>query len=281
MAVGYTVVMIFDLHTHTTCSDGTLAPAELLSQAGAADVSVISITDHDTLAAYAERTELEAGAVTLVPGIELSTHWRNMGVHVVGLNFRLGDDAITSAVQAQASARAERAERIAEKLRRYGFGDPLPRVQQIAGDGLIGRPHFAQFLVEIGVVSSPAQAFKKFLGAGKPCDIRIGSSELSDVVAWVREAGGTTVLAHPAKYGLTHTKLAALTHAFAEAGGQALEVVSGQQTSTLTSELAALGESEQLLASCGSDFHTPGQSWAALGKYPALPEGCSPVWDHW
>ncbi len=273
--------MHIDLHTHTCISDGQLAPAELLEHALVAGVRTISITDHDTLDAYTKISVDAFPGLAVIPGVELSTHWGNMGVHVVGLNFRLDDDALVNALAVQQLAREERAQRIAERLIHLGFDDPMPRVREIAGDGQIGRPHFAQVLVETGKISSTAQAFKKLLGAGKPCDIRIGTSTLSEVIDWVRAAGGTTVLAHPAKYGLTHTKLLSLVRAFCEAGGDALEVVSGQQPSTLTAELAALCQSEHLLASCGSDFHVPGQSWSALGNFPALPDNCTPVWNRW
>jgi predicted metal-dependent phosphoesterase TrpH len=262
-------------------SDGQLAPAELLEHAVAADVKTLSITDHDTLDAYEGLNSNAFSELTLVPGVELSTHWGKIGIHVVGLNFRLHDDAICTAIKAQQQARDERAQRIAEKLIRLGFDDPMARVREIADGAQIGRPHFAQFLVETGKMKSTAQAFKKLLGAGKSCDIRIGTSTLADVIEWVRGAGGTTVLAHPAKYGLTHTKLRALVKAFQEVGGDALEVVSGRQPDTLTAELAALCTAERLLASCGSDFHAPGHPWSALGNFPALPEDCTPVWDRW
>ena len=277
----YTVPVEIDLHTHTNCSDGELAPLELLAHAAESGVSTISITDHDTLDAYKVSGVGQVPGTRVVPGIELSTHWRNITVHVVGLNFRLHDDAITTAVTAQRRARDERAVQIAEKLARLGIRDALPRVRQIAGDGLVGRPHFAQFLVETGVVKSSAQAFKKFLGSGKSCDIKIGNAALNDVIGWVRDAGGTSVLAHPSKYGLTHTKLDKLVTHFRLAGGQALEVVSGLQRSEVTGALAALCSAHKLSASCGSDFHARGQKWAALGRFPALPDCCMPVWESW
>ncbi len=275
----------YDLHCHTTCSDGALSPTDLVARAAAQGVSVLSITDHDTAKAYQQlgdlNQKLDQQTIQIIPGIEFSTQWKKVGIHVVGLNIQLESDALKEGVTYQHSARKERAERIAEKLEHYGFSDPLKRASAIAGNDNIGRPHFAQYLVEIGAVSNIKQAFKKFLGSGKSCDIKQLWADLPQIVQWIREAGGTAVLAHPAKYKLTRTKLLACLDDFIAAGGQGMEVVSGKQIPSTTRELASICRQKSLLISCGSDFHQPGQEWAELGRYSSYPKDCEPVWANW
>ena len=118
-------------------------------------------------------------------------------------------------------------------------------------------------------------------GAGKAGDIREMWASLDDVIGWIHAAGGIAVLAHPTKYKLTNLKLEELTRDFCTAGGDALEVISGQQDLSLTTRLGKLAARHGLLASCGSDFHQPGQSWARLGVVATLPRSCTPVWEAW
>ena len=273
--------MQVDLHTHTNRSDGHLSPQQLMACAVDAGVEVLSITDHDTVAAYDEVRLRTPASLTLIPGVEISTYWQQIGVHIVALNFSLDDGAIRAALRAQQGARHRRAEEIADKIHKLGMGDSMARVQILAAGAQIGRPHFAQYLVEIGRAKSMAQAFKKYLGEGKCCAVRIRAADIRTVIEWIRDAGGTAVLAHPLKYGLTRTKLTALIDDFKSAGGHALEVVSGHQTSEVTRDMGVLCTSKGLRASCGSDFHQLEQSWAALGRFPALPADCTPVWEGW
>lgn len=269
--------MLADLHTHTTASDGELTPAELIAAASEAGVELLSITDHDVADAYAALAT--PPGLTLVTGIEFSTHHARTGVHVVGLNVDLDGDAMRGALAAQRAARTQRAGRIAERLEKRGIADALAGAERHAGSALVGRPHFAAYLVEIGACTSAEQAFKKYLGRGG--GVIDSWPPLEAVVGWIRDAGGDAVLAHPAKYGLTRRRLSRLTQAFRKAGGSALEVVSGGQHPELTHELAALAAHHGLAASTGSDFHRPGQPWAQLGRHPSLPAGCLPVWERW
>lgn len=272
--------MLPDLHCHTTASDGHLEPQALVEAAAAASVTVLAITDHDTTAAYDGIVAVPEG-LELINGIELSCRWRNVGVHVVGLNFDRHHPVMQQAVAAQMQRREERAERIAEVLSRKGFAGSLAGARALAGREAVGRPHFARYLESIGAVRSVDEAFQKYLGNGKPGDIKQMWPELEEVVGWIVAAGGVAVLAHPAKYELTRTRLRALLDDFIAAGGRAMEVSSGQQPDTLTRDLALLCNERGLWASVGSDFHQPGQSWAMLGRYARLPDSCEPVWQHW
>jgi len=274
-------VMIFDLHTHSTASDGSLAPQELLARAAGNGVTCLSVTDHDTVDAYAALDGHTWPDVTIIPGIELSTTWAGRNIHIVGLNIDPGNDDLADGIEQQKLARVQRAEKIAARLEKRGLGNTLEAVQKLANGSVIGRPHFAQHLVDTGVVADFRQAFQKYLGNGKAGDVRQFWSPMEDVIEWIRAAGGTAVLAHPAHYKLTNTRLRLLTEDFITAGGQALEIVSGTQTKQLTDKLANLCDDLQLMASCGSDFHSPGNSWSEVGKFTRLPANCRPVWENW
>ncbi|RLA29581.1 MAG: phosphatase [Gammaproteobacteria bacterium] len=274
-------MMIFDLHTHSTASDGSLAPQELLSRAAANGVTCLSVTDHDTVDAYAKLDDSSCPGVTVVPGIELSTSWAGRNIHIVGLNIDPNNSDLVNGIRQQKLARLQRAEKIAARLEKKGMDNPLEDVTKLANGSNIGRPHFARYLVEKGIVADFSQAFRKYLGNGKAGDVRQFWSPMEDIIEWILAAGGTAVLAHPAHYKLTNTRLRLLTEDFISAGGQALEIVSGIQTKQLTDKLMRLCDDLQLMASCGSDFHTPGNSWSEIGKFTRLPANCRPVWENW
>jgi predicted metal-dependent phosphoesterase TrpH len=122
-------------------------------------------------------------------------------------------------------------------------------------------------------------AFKKYMGDGKAGDVKQQWADLPQIISWIRDAKGIAVLAHPLKYKLTRVKLKKLLDDFIQAGGQGMEVVSGQQQTYLTRDMAQLCEQKGLLASCGSDFHGPGKPWSELGVFPSMPVNVTPVWD--
>jgi len=269
--------MSIDLHTHTTASDGTLAPAALIAAAAAAGVEVLSITDHDVIAAYAA-LDVPAG-LTLVPGIEFSATHRRLGVHVLGLGIAFEAPPLQALLTCQRAARHVRAERIAERLARRGHVGALEGALAQAGEALPGRPHFAAWLVAIGACRDAGEAFQRYLG--ETSTMNEYWPTLDAVCTAIRAAGGVAVLAHPGKYGLTRTRLDELVGSFRHAGGEGIEVLSGQQAGDLTATLAGLARRHGLLVSQGSDFHRPGQPWAALGRVGTLPGDLTPVWSRW
>ncbi len=270
--------LIFDLHSHTNYSDGVLTPCELISRAIEKGVDVLAITDHDTIDAY-RKIPMIHDRLKLVPGIELSTQWGSAGIHVLGLNVDLESDAIKTAARIQSETRLVRARRISENLEKKGIEDAFSEAKKLSVGGYIGRPHFAQYLINIGKADSMHTAFKKYMGDGKAGDVKKHWAELPQIIQWIRDANGIAVLAHPLKYKLTRTRLKRLLDSFVEAGGQGMEVVSGQQLPYQTKDMAQLCEQKSLLASCGSDFHMPGKRWAELGLIAPLPGNVIPVWD--
>ena len=270
--------MEYDFHMHSTASDGALTPGDLLELAVENGVTHLAITDHDTVAGY-DSLECPEG-LEIVPGIELSAVWNGRTIHIVGLNIDLASDTLREGIQLQNNARIKRAELIGARLSKLGSGNLFAEAMD-AAEGAPGRPHFAQLLVQKGIVKDVKTAFKKYLGAGRPGDVKSEWATLDDIVAWIRAANGTAVIAHPAKYKMTNTKLACLVRDFKEAGGQGIEVVCGQQHPNVTQNLARLCEDAEMLASCGSDFHTPDNTWSSPGRFAALPKTLKPVWSSW
>ena len=272
--------MIVDFHTHSLASDGALAPIELLRRAKAAGVQQFALTDHDTTAGYlAVRHTSEAEEVGLISGVELSCRWATATIHIVGLNFDADAPEMTAMVEQLTQAREERAEKIATRLAGVGIDDALEGAKAIANGSQIGRPHFATWMVEAGAVDSVAEAFDKYLGAGKIGDVKMFWPPLSDVVQAITRAGGVAILAHPLKYRLTGMKLRALINEFKAAGGGAIEVLNGRQPETDLKPLSQLAEGNGLMCSVGSDFHRDFEYGPKLGiDVERLPNGAH-VWD--
>jgi len=274
--------MHIDLHTHTTASDGKLTPTELVQHAVHSGIDTLAITDHDTVEAYGLVGDTGPLPLRLIPGIEFSTQWQKIDVHILGLNIDIRAEALKTGVAFQQQHRMDRARHIADKLSRLlGINDLFDAVQQLARHNNIGRPHFAEYLIRTNVVKDQKEAFRKYLGIGKKAYVKPSWAGPADIIQWIRDAGGTAVLAHPAKYDLSQSKLLKLIDDFIAAHGQGLEVIAGKQTAALTGLLARICGQKGLLASCGSDFHGPDQHWGGLGNFPALPGNCIPVWDSW
>lgn len=275
---------LIDLHTHSRCSDGALAPAELVRKAAEAGVNVLALTDHDSVAGVAEAAAAaEPLGLRLLPGLELSTMWRGHSVHVVGLGVDVAHASLVEGLARQADARGERGRRIAERLEKLRLPGAWEGALALAGGvpNRVSRTHFSQWLHAGGHVSSLQGAFDKYLGAGKPADVPMPWMELPEAVALIRAAGGTAVLAHPGRYPLTRTKLRLLIDAFRAAGGEAMEVATATEKPDMVRYLGQLAVAAGLDASQGSDFHGPHMPWIHLGRFPGLPAGCTPVWRRW
>ncbi|VAW79212.1 FIG00031715: Predicted metal-dependent phosphoesterases (PHP family) [hydrothermal vent metagenome] len=274
----------YDLHSHSTASDGTLNPTALLERARAADLDVLALTDHDTLAGIAEAdiAAQEAG-LFLIPGVEISVSWRNMTIHVLGLNVNPGYQPLLDGLVTLQEHRIWRAEEIARKLEKNGIAGALAGAKKHCKGKILSRTHFAHFLVEAGRATSIRDVFKHFLVRGKPGFVGGEWASMEDALRWIIEAGGLPVIAHPARYGLTRTKLERLVDEFREAGGVGLEVVSGSQSRDETLHMAAVTRTKKMFASCGSDYHGPEKPWVDLGRLRELPDGCTPIWhaDSW
>jgi hypothetical protein len=268
-----------DLHTHSTCSDGSLAPAELVEKAAAAGVGVLALTDHDTTAGLAD-----AGAaagrlgVTLVPGVEISAAWRHQSIHILGLWIDPSSRILRDALDAQADRRRARMRRICAALTKAGLpGDELLSAVE-AQPGLPTRTHLAAALLAGGHVHRAEDAFRKYLGNGKRAHIAADWPPIEETVATIRQAGGVASMAHPARYTLSSGARRKLVADFAAAGGSALEIVTGANGSQHAPANAALAMRFGLSGSLGSDFHDPQLIWNPLGRLAKLPDGIEPLW---
>jgi predicted metal-dependent phosphoesterase TrpH len=257
----------YDLHCHSRYSDGTLSPAELVERAAGREVKVLALTDHDDVAGLAEATLAAAQCgIKLINGVEISVTWRKHTVHVVGLHIDPQNPVLVEGLRSIRSGRRHRAELMAESLARIGIGSVMEGAMRYASNpDMIGRTHFARYMVEAGHCKDVRSVFNRYLVKGKPGYVDHEWANLQDAISWIRASGGVAVLAHPGRYmagkkPMGKTTLLELLKEFVEAGGQAIEVVSGSHTPPQYAEFARYAKEYCLLCSCGSDFHGPEES---------------------
>jgi predicted metal-dependent phosphoesterase TrpH len=272
----------YDLHTHSTASDGAYAPAELVRQAAQAGLAGLALTDHDSTAGVAEAQAAAAAAgIRLFPAAEISATWQGRTVHIVGLNLDPGSPQLQEGLARLQTVRDQRAREIGRRLDRHGIPGVFEAVAAAAGSGMITRTHFARHLAGLRLAGSAGDAFNRYLCRGKPGYVPTVWVAMDEAIAWIRTAGGVAVLAHPLRYKLTGSWLRRLLAEFREAGGEGIEVASGTAAPGEVQASAELARRFGLLASAGSDFHSPDHPWPKLGRLPPLPTGVEPVWNQW
>lgn len=273
----------YDLHCHSTRSDGLCAPAEVVLRAARRGVDVLALTDHDELAGLPEAIDAARDAgIALVPGSELSVSWEDLTLHVVALAFDPGDSALAGGIDSIRSGRSSRARRIGDSLAAAGVpGAYEGALGYVTSERLVSRTHFARYLVDAGYVGDVKDVFKRYLVPGKPGYVEHEWATLAQAIAWIHGAGGVAVLAHPGRYRVDARGLRRLLADFRDAGGDAIEVLSASHSPAQSAEFATLARLHGLAASTGSDWHGPGESWLDLGDLPPLPAGVEPVWSRW
>jgi predicted metal-dependent phosphoesterase TrpH len=279
--------VLVDFHTHTDASDGALTPTELVGRAIDRGIKLLALTDHDTVSGYLavkDDARLAASHLNLIPGVEFSCQWSGATIHIVGLGVDCEHPAMLGAVSTMAVARRERGQKIGQRLAAKGFEGALPGAVAEAGDSQLGRPHFAHWMVQSGHVKDHKEAFDRYLGQGKPGDVKAFWPELAEVVQWIVSSGGVAILAHPYKYKFTGMKLKRLIVDFVKVGGGALEIHSGRQTREQSAQLRRYVKEFELEASVGSDFHRDLNYGAPLGvdlaEFPRTDE-LRGVWSRW
>ena len=275
--------MRYDLHCHSTRSDGLLAPGEVVRRAASRGVDVLALTDHDEIAGLDEaRAAAEETGITLVAGAELSVSWEAITIHVVALGFDPAHAGLVAGLEQIRSGREGRARRIAASLEAAGIADAYEGARRyVTSERLISRTHFARFLVEAGHVREMKDVFSRYLTPGRPGYVPHAWASLEDAIGWIHDAGGQAVLAHPGRYKVSPTALARLLAEFRDREGDAIEVLSPSHDAARVAQFAAHARTYGLAASAGSDYHGPGESWLDLGALPALPPGLEPVWKDW
>lgn len=270
-----------DLHCHSSFSDGTLTPEAVAARAKANGVELWALTDHDEVGGQA-RAAAAAAALGLpyLTGTEISVSFAGVTVHIVGLGFDADDEALRQGLAATRGGREARAQEMAAGLAAVGIAGAFEGALRFVGNpDLISRTHFARHLVETGVCSDTSEVFRRFLVEGKPGFVPHRWARLGDAVAWITGAGGLAVIAHPARYKFTPTEEYALFTEFKAHGGRGVEVVTGSHTAAEAVRYAEAAREFELLASRGSDFHSPDESRIDLGGLPPLPAGLAPVWE--
>ena len=276
------MALCYDLHSHSTSSDGVLSPSDLLQRAAAQGVDVLALTDHDVTSGIAEARETaESLGIYLIPGVEISVTWKKRLIHILGLGIDPDDVLLTQGLSRLREQRVWRAKEIGKKFEKIGINGVYEGAKAYSKGNVISRSHFAKYLVEHNYVSDTQAAFRRYLKRGKRCYVSCQWASLEEAVNWIRNANGQAVIAHPARYDLGITLMMSLIGEFKEIGGAGIEVVTSSHSRRECMAMAQYAKEFNLLASAGSDFHTPDNSWIELGKLASLPEGCEPIWQQW
>ena len=276
----------YDLHCHSNISDGMLTPTEVVNRAAERGVKVLALTDHDDMSGLAEaRAVATQHGMVFVNGVEISVTWRKHTLHIVGLGIDPEHLPLVEGLRGVRGGRGERARKMADELARVGIGGVFQGALKFADNpNMIGRTHFARYLVESGHCKDVKSVFNRYLATGKPGYVPHQWANLAEAISWICGSGGVAVLAHPGRYmvgkfSMGKKTMHELLTEFVLLGGQALEVVTGSHTPEQYAEFARYADEFGLLASCGSDFHGPGESYRDMGHLPDLPLICRPVWQ--
>lgn len=270
-----------DLHCHSVVSDGTLTPEELALRAKSNGVELWALTDHDEIGGQARAAAAAAANdMAYLTGVEISVTFANETVHIVGLGFDANNPIIVNGLAKTRGGRGERAMEMSDGLAKVGIKGAYEGALKFVGNPeLISRTHFARFLVESGVCKDTYEVFRKYLTDNKPGFVPHRWASLGDAVGWITQTGGVAVIAHPGRYKFTANEEYALFSEFKTHGGQGVEVVTGSHTAAEYVEYAAVAKEFGMVASRGSDFHSPDESRIDLGTLPLLPGDLTPVWE--
>ena len=271
-----------DLHCHSNVSDGVLSPADVVARAAANGVHALALTDHDDVAGIAAaRAAADAVGMTLIAGVEISVSWGGQTVHIVGLRIDPQHPELAAGLHSIRLGRIERARRMGEDLAKSGIhGAYEGAFDYAANKQMVGRTHFARWLVAQGHAPDMRTSFKRYLTRGNPGYVEHEWTSLENAVGWIRASGGMAVIAHPGRYAFNARQLHLLLDAFRALGGEGIEVITGSHHPSEYGKFADLARAFSLKASRGADFHAPDEG-VDIGRLPALPHYCQPVWQGW
>jgi predicted metal-dependent phosphoesterase TrpH len=276
-----TSILNADLHCHSVVSDGTLTPEALAQRASANGVELWALTDHDEIGGQhrAAAAARDLGMKYLT-GTEISITFAGQTVHIVGLGFDPDNEALKAGLHQTRGGRTQRGQEMSDSLAAVGIKGAYEGALKFVGNPeLVSRTHFARFLVETGICRDTNEVFRKYLTEGKPGFVPHRWARLSDALGWITEAGGAAVIAHPARYKFTPNEEYALFSEFKAHGGVGVEVVTGSHSAAESLAYADMAREFGLVASRGSDFHSPDESHTDLGTLPFLPGELTPVWE--
>jgi predicted metal-dependent phosphoesterase TrpH len=247
---------MIDLHTHSTFSDGSLSPAELVERARQAGLTALALTDHDgMLGIDAFMEACGCAGIRGVPGVEISVDFGPGTLHMLGLFLDHRDPVVEAALIRLRGARKERNLRILEKINGLGMALTWDEVAAFAKQDVVGRPHFSMALIHKGYVRDKTEAFDRFLAKGKPAYADRYRLTAAESIAMIRGAGGVPVLAHPFTLGLERNRLREFVAGLAREGLQGLEVYYSEHNAEQQKQCLAMAQEAGLALSGGSDFH--------------------------
>ena len=276
-----TSILNADLHCHSVVSDGTLTPELLAERAARKGVELWALTDHDEIGGqHRAAAAAKANGMKYLTGTEISVSFIGSTIHIVGLGFDPDNADMRAGLKKTRGGRRERAMEMSDGLEKVGIKGAFDGALKYVGNpDLISRTHFGRFLVETGLCKDTNEVFRKYLTEGKPGYVEHRWANLKDAVAWITQAGGVAVVAHPARYKFSTNQEFALFTEFKAHGGQAIEVVTGSHTAAEYVTYAEAALEYGFAASRGSDFHSPDESHTDLGTLPYLPGNLTPVWE--
>lgn len=273
----------YDLHSHTTASDGELSPAELVKRAVNNAVDVLAVTDHDSISGIEEAKDVifdKKLPIKLINGVELSTVWNAQDIHIIGLNIDIKNTNLLILLDDHKKYRIDRAKKISKKLTHFGIFDAYEHAKVYAKGGTISRAHLARYMVDSGVVKDISKAFKYYLSKGKKAYVAPKWCSIEEAVSIIHLAGGQAVLAHPMRYDLPCTKLRDLFNEFKQVGGDAIEISQSGQTEIVRYLLENYALEYEFLGSQGSDFHRLSH-YFDLGDIRPFSHKIKPIWHDW
>lgn len=256
-----------DLHVHTTASDGTDTPSQVVARAKKLNLGAIAITDHDSINGIAEA--LQAGeelGVEVIPGIEVSADYRGNKAHIVGLFVDHTREDLRPAVEWSVFERIQRNEKIVGAMAADGFDISLEILNELYPDSMLGRPHMAEYLMKKGYVSTVKEAFDRYLGEGCPYYRNKERIPMERAVAAIRESGGIAVVAHPLQYGYSEEELICFLQAARDCGCVALEAYYSEHSPAEQEMLLSMAPGFGLGVSGGSDYHGSRKPSIELGS---------------
>ena len=259
---------LVDLHIHTSTSDGSYSPKEIVDLAKKQGLKAIAITDHDTIGGNKEA--VEAGMdrdLEVIPGVEISVEWDKGPIHILGYYIDWENRKLASQLKNLIAFREERNPQIVKKLNLLGLQLSYDEVKKVAGEGAVGRPHFAQVLVKRGYVKNEDQAFKKYLQRGASAYVDKKRLSPQEGIHLIKDAGGIAVLAHPfTTDGIIHKEMEQCICHLRQLGIEGIEALYPLHTAQQTLQLQDLAKKHKLLVTGGTDFHGKQKPQILLGR---------------
>lgn len=271
--------MLFDLHCHSTISDGNLSPAEVIYLATTKNIELLALTDHDHTGGLHEAQAQAGDHLRFINGVEVTVTWREQCVHIVGLDFDPEHPALQKLLASNRAGRIERLGRFAALLEKHNIlGVYEGALALSTNPEMVGRSHIAQFLLQQGYVKHIQQAFDHYIGEGKCAYANEEWANLRDTLEALHAAGGVAVIAHPLRYRMSRGKLRELCQEFKNLGGEGMEIISGHFNRNEYDLCLQLARAFGFYASAGSDFHRQENYSNLNGMY--FPSNiCPPIWQ--